>query len=221
MTREQEAQKLQAEGAYVTAIGILLSASPKHEQLLQLASEDVFSAIPFAEEQTATQEGKHLLTAWAGACEESQFDTLKLDYFKLFEGLGIPKAPPWESLYTNKEENLLFQEETLHVRNWFKRYGLQIPNLYKEPDDNIAFELQFVGHLTSKAADELEAGNASEAEELLRARQRFCSEHLLRWGFEWCILAIKEAQTSFYKGMAYLVEGILTELGQQPRSEPY
>jgi TorA maturation chaperone TorD len=217
MTEESTAQKLQAEAAYLTGIGVLLSSSPQHEQLLRLASEDVFSAIPFAEEQSSTQEGACLLAGWAEAYEESQLDALKSDYMKLFEGPGMPKAPLWESVYANAEERLIFQEETLYVRNWYKRFGLQIQNLYKEPDDNLAFELQFIGHLTNKAAEALAADNAIEAQKFLDARRRFCAEHLLRWGFEWCILATKEAGTTFYKGLTYLVEGILTELEQQSR----
>lgn len=212
-----EVEELKAQGMYLIVIGALISNCPEHEQLLQLASEDVFSAIPFAEDQPSTQEGARLLNSWLSTYEESKLDALRADYMKLFEGPGMPKAPLWESVYTNEEENLIFQEETLYVRDWYKRYGLQIQNLYKEPDDSIAYELQFIGHLTSKAADALLEGNDEEAREILEARQRFCSKHLLCWGFEWCILAAKEAGTTFYEGLAHLVEGILTELKQQPK----
>jgi TorA maturation chaperone TorD len=212
MVDTNNAHILNAEGIYLAAIGILLSSSPAHEQISQLASEELFSIIPFAGEQEATQKGVSLLMEWAEDYDESQLDSLRFDYMQLFEGPGMPKAPLWESVYTNKEGHLVFQEETLHVRQWFKAYDLQVPNLYKEPDDSIAFELQFVGHLTQRAAEEVEAQDFDKAQKLLSDRARFCREHLLLWGLEWCELVHKEAKTAYYQGLAYLVEGILSEL---------
>jgi TorA maturation chaperone TorD len=214
-TETPDAELLNTEGFYLITIGSLLAASPEHAQLIQLASEEVFSAIPFAQEQPSTQEGARLLVDWASNYDESQLDALKSDYLRLFEGPGMPKAPPWESVYTGDEGRLIFQKETLLVREWFKTYGLQIRKLYKEPDDNIAYELQFIGHLTTKAAASLEAGETDKTQQFLEARNRFCEEHLLCWAFEWCTLAAKEAATPYYKGVAYLVEGILVELRQQ------
>ncbi|MDR1013604.1 MAG: molecular chaperone TorD family protein [Coriobacteriales bacterium] len=206
---------LEAEGAYLMALGTLLAASPEPEQLAQLAAGDVFSDVPFATGQPFTQKGAKMLAAWARRYDGSQLDALKYDYLCMFEGPGRPKAPPWESVYTNREKDLLFQAETLMVREWFKAYGLQVPNLYKEPDDHIAFEVQFVGHLTSQAAKMLSKGRGDEAQSLLAARSDFCAEHLLRWGFEWCMLAKEGAKTEYYLGLALLVEGMLATLRQR------
>ena len=46
---------------------------------------------------------------------------------------------------------MIFQEQTLHVRQWYSRFGLQVVKLHKEPDDHIGLELEFVAHLANLA----------------------------------------------------------------------
>ena len=49
-------------------------------------------------------------------------------------------TPP-ESVYFS-EERLVFQEETLQVREWYRRFDLQSVKLH-EPDDHVGLELTF------------------------------------------------------------------------------
>jgi hypothetical protein len=44
------------------------------------------------------------------------------------------------------------------------------------------------------------------------AAQRALAEHLLKWASIWYSLVLEHAQTEFYRGMALLVRGVLTEL---------
>lgn len=215
MTGIDAPQNLMEQGVYITAIGTLLAGPPDHEQLATLAEESMFEAVPFAENQAATQEGLRILSSWAQTYDETCFESLKYDYLRLFEGPGMPKAAPWESVYLNEEKNLIFQQETLLVREWFRAYGQRVPLLYKEPDDHIAFELQFVGFLTVQAAEALGDGHEAKAREYLAARGRFCSEHLLKWGCTWCIIAKEGAASDYYAGLSWLVEGMLNELDSQ------
>ena len=68
------------------------------------------------------------------------------DYLRLFVGLGMPLAPPWESTWAN-DARLLFQRETLDVRYWYRSAGLELARLHHDPDDHIGLELEFVGLL--------------------------------------------------------------------------
>lgn len=217
MTNIDTQQNLMDQGVFITAIGTLLAGPPVHSQLTLLAESDMFATVPFAENQAATQEGLRILSSWAEAYDETQHDTLKYDYLRLFEGPGMPKAAPWESAYLNEEKNLIFQQETLLVREWFRAYDLQVPLLYKEPDDHIAFELQFVGFLTTQAAESLRDEDKAKASEYLAAREQFCNEHLLKWGFEWCIIASEGAASNYYRGLSRLVEGMLHQLDSHSR----
>jgi TorA maturation chaperone TorD len=208
-------ERLESESLYLAVLGGLLATAPEHEQLARLVGEQVFSAIPFASEQPATKRGTELLELWADGYAESQIGDIRADYLRLFEGPGMPKAPIWESVYTNDEGRLLFQKETLQVRAWYSAWGLEIPNKYREPDDSLPYELQFVAHLAGEAAAAAANGDADLAQKNIEAKRRFCSEHLLRWGFEWCTLTKKEARTTFYQGLAELVEGVLAQLDNQ------
>jgi TorA maturation chaperone TorD len=161
--------------------------------------------------------GQAALLAWAESCrpqiQPDQFDAVQSDHLRLFVGAGKVLAPPWESVYTSKER-LLFQEETLQVREWYHRFGLQAERQYQEPDDHIGLELSFLAQLSGLALQAYEAGDTARFQ-LLRADQgRFLNEHLARWVPKWCGLVSEHARTGYYRGLALLVKGALEELSQ-------
>jgi TorA maturation chaperone TorD len=106
----------------------------------------------------------------------------------------------------------VFQAQTLQVRNWYLRYGLEIENLHKEPDDHIGLELAFLAHLAQRGLHAIEQNDPGIFEDAMAAQRGFLAEHLLKWAPIWCSLVLEHAQTEFYRGMALLVRGVLTEL---------
>ena len=72
-----------------------------------------------------------------------RLEAARSDYMALFVGPGTPLAPPWESVCRHKDEALVFQKETLEVRAAYRELGLQVEKLHHEPDDHIAYELEF------------------------------------------------------------------------------
>jgi TorA maturation chaperone TorD len=142
-----------------------------------------------------------------GGISKQSFDDLKMDYTKLFIGLDILPTAPWESVYFNRER-LVFQEQTIQVREWYARFGLQIERFNREPDDHIGLELSFVAHLASRALQAMEEDSES-LEELLQAQRDFLTEHLLRWGPALAKLLKQHAKTDFYRGIAHLTYGAL------------
>ncbi len=177
-----------------------------------LISEDVFAESPLGSEQTDVQHGLELLQRWSAenraSVSEQEFKALKQDEMNLFIGTDHVIAPLWESVYFN-ERHLVFQEQTLQVREWYARFGLESERLYREPDDHIGLELTFVAHLATQALIALDAEDLVALEKYLQAQREFLSEHLLRWGPAWARLVRKHAETDFYRGLAYLTRGAL------------
>jgi TorA maturation chaperone TorD len=189
-----------------------LYKEPDRDWLNQLITEQIFAEVPFGGEQPEVKRGLEILQAWsqanASGLSDQVFSDLKLDYTRLFIGLDMLPTAPWESVYFNRER-MVFQEQTLQVRQWFARFGVQVENLNKEPDDHIGLEILFIAHLASLALQAIEKGDQPALDEVLQAQRGFLEEHLLRWGPAWTRLLLQHAQTDFYRGIAHLTHGAL------------
>jgi putative dimethyl sulfoxide reductase chaperone len=180
--------------------------------------EDVFSETPFAANQADVQSGLALLQAWSAKAKTDLpgdgIEALKSDYTVLFIGLGSPLAPPWESVYRD-EEHLLFQEETLQVRGWYRRFGLVAEKLGNEPDDHIGLELGFISHLAALAVAAIDKANPEEAQQMLAAQASFLKEHVFHWAWLWCQDVIEHGSSDLYRGAALVLRGALAETAKR------
>ena len=177
-----------------------------------LIHEDVFAEVPFGGEQTEVCRGLELLSRWSKENQDGisnqEFKGLKQDQLRLFIGTDRVLAPVWESVYFS-EKHLVFQEQTMLVREWFSRFGLQAERLNREPDDHIGLEFSFIAHLASLAIQTIDLEDDEVFEEKLQAQRDFLFEHLLRWGPSWAKLVKQYAETDFYRGLAHLSHGAL------------
>lgn len=193
-------------------LGKILYAELDRSWLDSLIQDDVFAESPLGAEQPEIQHGLELLGRWSvenhHGISEEELKRLQSDQLRLFIGLDRVVAPVWESVYFN-ENRLVFQKQTLQVREWYARFGLQLEKLNKEPDDHIGLEMIFLAHLASLSLSAIEKGNPKELDELLQAQRDFLSEHLLRWGPAWAKLVQQHASTDFYRGIAHLTHGAL------------
>ncbi len=199
----------------VSVLGKVLYTYPERAWLQSLADQDIFAEAPLGNSQPDVQAGLTLLQSWTqgarGGMTSQAFEDLCADYTRLMMGPGRVIAPPWESVYYS-DERLVFQEKTLQVRAWYQRFGLEAQNLHKEPDDHIGLELAFVAHLAHQALIALDQQDRTAFETILAAQREFLSEHLLIWAPQWCDVVQAEAKTDFFRGIALLTRGILTEL---------
>ena len=180
--------------------------------LQTLIDQDIFSEAPFAAEKKETQAGLQLLQNWAAqGLSDKVFKGLQDDYTRLFIGLEEVPAAPWESVYFN-EERLVFQKQTLEVRNWYRRFGLEAEKINREPDDHIGLELLFLSHLAGLGLEALHEQDETRFEECWGAQQDFSRQHPGTWALPWCDLVEANARTDFYKGLATLTRGALSEL---------
>ena len=104
----------------------------------------------------------------------------KDEYTRLFIGPVSLVAPPWESVYGQKDA-MLFQESTLEVRNTYRRFGL-IPEGYPHvADDSLALELHFMALLAQRSLDAFYAGKYEDLAADLTGSEEFLDKHLLVW----------------------------------------
>ena len=79
-------------------LGRLLYDELDKAWLQSLLSEDVFEDVPFGAEQEETKRGLELLQKWAKQngteLKDAAFDELRVDYTRLFVGVGKVLAPP-------------------------------------------------------------------------------------------------------------------------------
>lgn len=116
-------------------------------------------------DQAAIAEGLRLMTR-AAAAERRD---MGFEMNRLFVGPDAPKAPPYESCYRNPERTLM-TEETLRVRDFYLKAGVELTAKNTQPDDFIAFELEFLLRLLAEGTEETRA----------QARD-FLQRHLLVW----------------------------------------
>lgn len=196
-------------------LGKILYSYPEEEVLQPIVDENIFTEAPFGAEQPDVILGLELLNDWVNACQGALEDEilieLRVDYTRLFTGTANIPVVPWESAYFD-EAHLLFQAQTIDVRSWYRRFGLESVDIHQEPDDHIGLELAFVSHLAQLSLSAFETQETSAFHEALQHQRDFLSQHLLSWGPLWCGLVIEHAKTEFYRGIALILRGALKEL---------
>jgi TorA maturation chaperone TorD len=220
MIQDKEAmlkENLLGESLLFGLLGRVLYNQPDQDWLKSLIAEDVFAEVPYSAEQAETKRGQDLVQNWVldnKEFSEGSYKDLKADYTRLFVGVGKVLAPPWESVYFS-EDRMIFQKETLEVRNWYQRFGLELENLHKEPDDHIGLEMSFVAYLAELGIKLLDEQDEEKYQFLNDAKRQFLSEHLLQWGPAWCALVKEHAKTDFYRGLGYLTMGALLTIAEK------
>ncbi len=194
------------------ALGFLSKAiyePPTHEFLQPLIENDLFNYWPLADSNPETQQGLDRLQAFCQTWTPDSLADLRWDYQCLFVGPGI-LAAPWESVFLS-DEHLLFERQTLQVREVYSRFGLQAPKLNSEPDDHLGLELAFMVHLCSLGLHAIENDQSAELAKIVEVQREFMQEHLLRWAPRCLARVIEQAKTDYYRGVGHLGLGTLIE----------
>lgn len=196
-------------------LGKILYTFPEKSWLDPILDEDLFVEAPFAKDHEDVVKGLSLLKNFSHQYslgdQNAMILDLKSEYTRLFDHTERIPLAPWESVYLSKD-HLLFQEQVLEVRNWYRTFDLEILNLHKEPDDHIGLELAFVAHLANLAVQAIEHKNQDELNRILDAKRRFLTEHVFKWMPTWCDLMLEYGKSDFYKGVALVLRGALEEL---------
>lgn len=124
---------------------------------------------------------------------------LRASYMQLVQGPDLNEAYPWESMYVS-HRRLLFQKNTLEVRETYRAFGYAAYELGKVPDDHISLECAFMARMAQRTFDvfsravsddaadgaQAEATNAcgidsDELAPVLDGQESFLREHATQW----------------------------------------
>lgn len=181
---------------------------PSKEYLKVFVQQRMAEKFPFKEDSIGISEGikdiKDYFQRFDVVHNQSQFDELHWDYTRMMIGPFELPAPPWESIYVQKEP-LLFQKCTMDVRKKYQHFGFETADHHFEADDHIGLELDFLYHLNKLCLHSAEEGNLNEVHYLLTEQEKFINQHLLEFAPQFSERVIENANTQFYIGMAKIL----------------
>jgi anaerobic sulfite reductase subunit A len=126
---------------------------------------------------------------------------LAVEYAGLFLGVWGKPAHPSESYYLT-DRQLVMQRPRDDVLNLYRAMGLERAGEFKEPEDHIALELQFMAHLCAMTNVALKSGNFKDARKYLDAQRGFLDEHLGKWVPKLASDVLKSARREYYGAIA-------------------
>ncbi len=194
--------RLQGRVFFYQMAHVVFGGEPDASLFAVLASDDCRSAL-----RGLAADGEGSLSAIADFCDTIASDECDRDaevgsalsaYNRYIAGLGSNRdSHPWESAYTSSRK-LLFQVETLEVRNAYRAFGY-LPEMYpKVADDHIALECAFLAALAAKTL----SAQDDEFTRLVEGQLDFLNNHLLKWIDRYAADLRGEAQGSLYSLVA-------------------
>jgi len=143
--------------------------------------------------------------------EELVEQELGVDWTRLFRGIrpGYGPPPPYEGVYCEGEASPT--EILQSVMRVYHEHAVDLNEKAANRPDYIGIELDFLRHLNECEAEAREKGEDQTARRVQEAEKRFMINHLGRWAWKFCDLAIEEAKTEFYRGFIRLTKGVLNE----------
>ena len=152
-------------------------------------------------------EGNRIFNAFLRNLQAVDLEKERLDlaseYAALFLNASRHPVFPFESVYTSAE-GLVMQRARDEVLHEYHRAGLARAEIFKEPEDHIAIEFEFMAFLCRQSLQALESKDQSAALESLRWQKDFCDKHLLVWIPRFCQDLAKTTRSDFYKGIALI-----------------
>lgn len=161
------------------------------------------------------KQGYRLLHRFFSFCENDARTQLAVEYARIFLSAGVYTenrqiAAPYESVFTSPER-LMMQEARDDVYQIYLRDGFSVNPDRREPDDHLAFELEYLANLSSRTVIALEQDDVGELFSLVEKQSSFIAQHLLNWLPPLREAAGHFAQLTFYIGMLLVTEGYLQE----------
>ncbi|MCT8344455.1 molecular chaperone [Photorhabdus kleinii] len=173
-------------------IGACFYYSPKSEQVRPLIPLliDIDKLFPWSNNRTIENLTKKL--------SSFSVESLQYDYSILFEGQGVMPAPPWGSVYLDRE-NSLSGESTLAYREFLTKQNIAMSSKQREPEDQFGLMLLALVYI-------LEQGHKPAARTLLE-------QHLLPWAYRYLeLMQTTKLENDFYPILATIAIDYLKTL---------
>lgn len=133
--------------------------------------------------------------------EETELEQLRVDYSRLFVGPFELLAPPYGSVYLERERKVM-GDSTLDARNRYREAGLAFSGEVREAPDHIALELEFMYYLIFREIVSIKESDLTSAMGCLVKQKGFLAEHLGVWVAEFAERVEENASTGFYRNLA-------------------
>ncbi|MDR1712736.1 MAG: molecular chaperone TorD family protein [Coriobacteriales bacterium] len=159
----------------------------------------------------AVDKGYRLIATFLGNVWDNTITELAIDYVRVFIGHGVDAfsaAYPFESVYTS-EKRLLMQDARDEVLAIYRAAGLAKKSEWKEGEDHIALEMDYMQVLSQRTIEALQADDEDKAVEQLQLQLTFLNDHLYAWVGMLTTDMKRFAKTDLYQGLAWLTEGFL------------
>jgi TorA maturation chaperone TorD len=133
---------------------------------------------------------------------------LAMEYAGLFLGVWGAPSHPSESVYAGGTKMSKERDEVLKS---YTQAGLIASEKFREPEDHIAMELQFMSFLSGETAKAAEAGDTGKAIETIETQESFLKKHLGHWIGLLTRDVLKTGRVGFYKGICLITTGFVEE----------
>ena len=133
-----------------------------------------------------------LASGFAASAEE----TLPEAWQRLFIGPWALPAPPWGSVWLDKE-SVLFGDSTLALRQWMRENGIALEADGNEPEDHFGTVLLLAAWLCETEQDALFA--------------QLLAWHLLPWSGRFLSVFVDHAAHPFYQALGQLAQATLAQ----------
>lgn len=155
---------------------------------------------------TEWTEAEHPFLGLLEAQQQDAEDSVLEDYQQLFEGRESMPAPPWGSVYLDKDQ-VIFGESTLALRAFLRQHQIEIDTGLREPEDHFGLMLMSLSQLLCDAQSQ----NSGKV---------LLSHHLLPWGYRYLTLLKQSATTQTYQCLADIAQQWLEYLQQAFSVQP-
>ncbi|MEA1967055.1 MAG: molybdopterin-dependent oxidoreductase [Thermodesulfobacteriota bacterium] len=175
---------------YRDEIPLNFIASMQNEQFL----EGLLASVQGCGFMDLTSGAEGLVSCLRKADPEELYKELSYDYADIFLNAGANPAFPYESAHTGKKP-VLMQKPVFALREYFKKAGVHKNPGYKDLDDHIAVEMEFLRYLLEKQDEDL--------------YRKFFKGTYLKWVNSFCDQLTASANTVFYQALAHFTRGAL------------
>ncbi len=155
--------------------------------------------------------GYELMHRYLSSVWEPALLDLARDYVRVFIGHGVnghSAAYPYESVHTS-EKRLMMQEARAEVLAVYRANNLKKDARWRECEDHIAVELEFMQVMCQRAAALLRAGDEEGAAANLAVQRDFVRDHLANWVPMLVADMLRFSETELYRGLAELTQGFV------------
>ncbi len=195
---------------YADAFGLMAHLCNK-EVDQDLLDKLMGTLYPLSSGNDNVSESSRLIAGYLSKTWEGALDELHADFTATFIGHGSDghsAAYPYESTYTSAKR-LLMQGARTEVLAIYRSQGLDKQDTWRNSEDHISVELEFMQRMFVRAANAFKLGDLEHAEYFLTVLRRFLVTHPLAWVPMMAAEMRSFAKTDFYRGLSFMLVGYL------------